>query len=44
MLPLWLRSACIALLCLSPLAWLLWALMLEQLGPDPAKVLMKGTG
>ncbi len=33
-----------ALLCLSPLAWLLWALMLEQLGPDPAKVLMKGTG
>ena len=44
MVPPWLRSACVALLCFSPLAWLLWALMLEQLGPDPAKVLMKGTG
>ena len=42
--PQWLRSTCIALLCLSPLAWLLWALMWDQLGPDPAKVLMKGTG
>ena len=43
-MPSWLRSTCIALLCLSPLAWLLWALMLDQLGPDPAKVLMQGTG
>jgi sulfoxide reductase heme-binding subunit YedZ len=42
--PPWLRSTFIALLCLSPLAWLLWALMWDQLGPDPAKVLMKGTG
>ena len=42
--PPWLRSTFIALLCLSPLAYLLWALMWDQLGPDPAKVLMKGTG
>ena len=44
LLPPWLRSAGIALVCLSPLIWLLWALMSDQLGPDPAKVLMKGTG
>ena len=43
-MPAWLRSAIMVLLCLSPLAWLLWALTLDQLGPDPAKVLMKGTG
>ena len=43
-MPAWSRSAILALLCLSPLAWLLWALTLDQLGPDPAKVLMKGTG
>lgn len=43
-MPAWLRSAIMWLLCLSPLAWLLWALTLDQLGPDPAKVLMKGTG
>lgn len=42
--PPWLRSIVIALLCLSPLLWLLWALMGDQLGPDPAKVLMQGTG
>ncbi len=39
-----LRSAAIGLLCLSPLVWLLWALLTDQLGPDPAKVLMQGTG
>ena len=44
LMPAWLRSAIMGLLCLSPLAWLLWALTLDQLGPDPAKVLMKGTG
>ena len=43
-MPAWLRSAIMGLFCLSPLAWLLWALTLDQLGPDPAKVLMKGTG
>ena len=44
LIPSWLRSTCIALLCLSPLGWLLWALMHDQLGPDPAKLLMQGTG
>ena len=44
LMPAWLRSAVMGFLCLSPLAWLLWALTLDQLGPDPAKVLMKGTG
>lgn len=43
-IPPWLRSIIIVLLCLSPLFWLLWALIGEQLGPDPAKVLMQATG
>ncbi len=39
-----LRPALLLLLCFSPLLVMGWQLTTENLGPDPAKALMQGTG